>query len=338
MHRLTTSLFLALPLTALAGLPHQGSLRRRHYNHLQDVAYLNRRDVTYEQVDEYNATNFIDKFDFFTASDPTHGLVDFVSQSEAQSAGLAYVQSDNTIVLAVDSTTQLALNEPRKSIHINSKTTYDSGSLIITSMFSMPHGCATWPAYWTVGNDWPNQGEIDIIEGVNTQTTNRITAHTGDSCTVDKSVQTLGNLETTDCQSTQDSNAGCSYSTPNNATYGHGFNVNGGGVYAHTWDDSGINVYFWDRPSIPEDILSGDPQVGTWGPPLAAFTSGDCDISSSFKNHQIVFDITLCGDWAGGNYPASGCPGTCAQAVMDPSNFKAAQFKIEYIKVFKRTN
>lgn len=55
------------------------------------------------------------KFDFYTASDPTHGLVDFVSKSEAASAGLAVVDDDGTIVLAVDSTTNLGLGQARKS-------------------------------------------------------------------------------------------------------------------------------------------------------------------------------------------------------------------------------
>jgi hypothetical protein len=35
----------------------------------------------------------------------------------------------------------------------------------------MAHGCAAWLAYWSVGNQRPNGGEIDIIEGVDLKPT-----------------------------------------------------------------------------------------------------------------------------------------------------------------------
>jgi hypothetical protein len=43
------------------------------------------------------------------------------------------------------------------SIRIVSKKTYDNG-LFIADFRSMPHGCGTWPAYWSSGPNWPNQG------------------------------------------------------------------------------------------------------------------------------------------------------------------------------------
>ena len=50
------------------------------------------------------------------------------------------------------------------SVRIQSKRTWNTG-LFIADFYAMPHGCAVWPAYWTVGTtaSWPNGGELDII-------------------------------------------------------------------------------------------------------------------------------------------------------------------------------
>ena len=42
--------------------------------------------------------------------------------------------------------------------------------------------CGTWPAWWLVGPNSPYGGEIDIIEGVNMQTHDDTTLHTGPGC------------------------------------------------------------------------------------------------------------------------------------------------------------
>ena len=106
-------------------------------------------------------------------------------------------------------------------------------------------------------------------------------------------------------------------------SHGQGFNANGGGVFAHTWDEDAINVWFFPRNAIPQDITSGKPKPSTWGAPAASFLTGSgCNVAEAFHDHQIIFDITLCGDWAGATYSAQGCPGTCAQRVADPENFK----------------
>jgi len=36
----------------------------------------------------------------------------------------------------------------------------------------------TFVAVWMYGPDWPNNGEVDIIEGANTALTNIMSAHT----------------------------------------------------------------------------------------------------------------------------------------------------------------
>lgn len=46
------------------------------------------------------------------------------------------------------------------SVRISSKKLYNGG-LFIADFWSTPHGCSTWPAWWSVGPNWPNGGEID---------------------------------------------------------------------------------------------------------------------------------------------------------------------------------
>lgn len=54
-------------------------------------------------------------WDFFTSSDPTNGLVNFQSEANATSKGLAYVQDDDTVVIAVDHSTTLPSGTNRDS-------------------------------------------------------------------------------------------------------------------------------------------------------------------------------------------------------------------------------
>lgn len=46
----------------------------------------------------------------------------------------------------------------------------------------MPTGCSTWPAFWMCGDDWPNNGEMDIIENINVEIENQSTLHSKDGC------------------------------------------------------------------------------------------------------------------------------------------------------------
>lgn len=44
----------------------------------------------------------------------------------------------------------------------------------------MPTGMGTWPAWWSYGPDWPENGEIDTIETVNMEDVVQQTLHTSD--------------------------------------------------------------------------------------------------------------------------------------------------------------
>ena len=64
--------------------------------------------------------------------------------------------------MRVDTTPQVSGN--RRSVRITTTYTY-TGALVLLDAVHMPTGCATWPAFWSNGPNWPNGGEIDIIEG-----------------------------------------------------------------------------------------------------------------------------------------------------------------------------
>jgi hypothetical protein len=213
----------------------------------------------------------------------------------------------------------------------------------------MPYGCAVWPAWWTVGANWPDGGEIDIVEGINTNPTsvlfshvnrlcylmsgcrNQYTFHTGSGsdCFLPEKAPTspdgrptfTANVLHTICKTSPTDGTGCTLSDPDTSSYGQGFVTAGGGVFALLRDSTGIKIWRFARQSIPQDVHSGQPNPTSWPPPSAFLSTAECDIASHFSPQQLVLDITLCGGWAGGAYPRSGCPGNCTEHVSKGENF-----------------
>lgn len=171
-------------------------------------------------------------------------------------------------------------------------------------------------------------GEIDILEGVNNQATNQYTLHTSEGCTASKgSVGITGQPgQTTQCATIGDDNTGCAYLDTDARSYGEGFNNAGGGVFAHLWDHTGIKIWHFARSEVPKDINNGNPNPVSWGAPAAFWSADSCNITDHFHGHALVFDTTLCGDWAGATYNSAGCPGSCEEAVADPNNFQSEYF------------
>jgi hypothetical protein len=266
--------------------------------------------------------------------------VNYVDQSTAQSDGLIGT-SNGSIYMGVDHT-NVASGSGRSSVRLTSTKSYTHG-LIILDVEHMPGGiCGTWPAFWTVGPNWPNAGEIDIIEGVNSQTADAMTLHTADGCSITNNGDFSGSVVTPQCgvdASGQATNAGCQILTSNSATYGSGFNEGEGGVYATEWTSSAISIWFFARSAIPSDISAGSPDPTGWGNPLASF-SGGCDIDDFFMDHQIVFDTTFCGDWAGNVWTAdatcSALASTCQDFVQNnPSAFEDAYWSVNSLMVYQ---
>jgi len=159
------------------------------------------------------------------------------------------------------------------------------------------------------------------VEGVNTYTNNQATIHTHVGCVIPSSNSTVlgmtGSLVgLTNCTATPTNDEGCGIRSSLDTSFGPGFNVIGGGVHAMQWDDNGISVWFFPRTDIPSDIAAGTPLPSSWGIPMANWPATECDPSTFFYQHSAIFDITLCGQWAGSAWFDTGAPGqseSCAQ-------------------------
>jgi hypothetical protein len=278
----------------------------------------------------------------------------------------------------------------------------DEGSvMVVLDVSHMPSGCGVWPAFWmnSVDGAWPSQGEIDMIEGVNLNVDNTFTLHTNPGCsqlsTPDSDfsghwiTNKNGTQNATNCYVRfpgQDVNQGCSVSSPPDRagahTYGDPFNTAGGGVYVMLWDyqkppskpsshgatplhhDGQIALWFFDRGSVPGGLLEadGNPQPPTSLPMGRYHTSGhDCP-ASHFTQQQIIFDITLCGQWGGREFskdcPAqakpytgpgrdtcgTGVPGSVSCAACEayvaanPGAFTESSWEINSLRVFATTS
>ncbi|KAK5073328.1 hypothetical protein LTR24_010349 [Lithohypha guttulata] len=299
--------------------------------------------AAYSMVDDYEPDNFADKFNFFSGNDPTNGYVNYVDYNTAQSSGL-YNDNNNQVYIGVDHN-NTATGRGRDSVRIESKASYQHG-LIIVDLAHMPGSvCGTWPAFWLLSTSaqWPNGGEVDIIEGVNTQNYNIMAAHTDAGCSISNTGGMSGELLTPNCDVNapdQGTNQGCAIQASRTDSYGDGFNAVGGGVYATEWTSDGFSIWFFARSAVPSDIISGNPDPTGWGLPMARF-AGACDWDEKVVNQQIMFDITFCGDWAGNTFSTdptcSSIGSTCQAFVQDnPSAFMETYWSINSLKVYQQ--
>lgn len=103
-------------------------------------------------------------------------------------------------------------------------------------------------------------------------------------------------------------------------------------------DSDYIKVWFFPAGSVPSDISTANPNPANWGNPTANF-QGDCSIDDHFYNHNIIFDTTFCGDYAGNNWAyddtCSQLAPTCAEYVQNnPAVFKDAYWSINSVKYY----
>ncbi|EWZ32448.1 hypothetical protein FOCG_13092 [Fusarium oxysporum f. sp. radicis-lycopersici 26381] len=258
----------------------------------------------------YDSSNFFDQFYFRDAAyydsidpsyggDPTHGSVNYLGKSKAQSAGLAKT-TNGRVYVGVDSANKAKLlgssktRHGRDSVRLESKATYGNG-LLIADIEHMPGtACGVWPSFWSYNFDEDPVGEIDIIEGINDQSQNVVSLHTCGTCKFTK----IGGLDErpncnnggTESEQCEDGTNydGCG-STHASGSYGSAFNKGKGGVYAVWLESDALKIYWFNRQSIPADIKSGNPDPSKWGTPASQFLSGSgCNVGKYFKGQTIV--------------------------------------------------
>ena len=108
-------------------------------------------------IESHQGNNFFDGWDFWTGDDPTHGLVQFISEdagvssrsicfltflrnSLQRSNGLVQVNDQGHAVMGVETTPQVTGG--RQSVRITTKTQYNGGLFIMDSVH-MPTGSVT---------------------------------------------------------------------------------------------------------------------------------------------------------------------------------------------------
>ncbi|KAG6809636.1 hypothetical protein H0H92_015450 [Tricholoma furcatifolium] len=312
--------------------------------------------AVYNLADSHQGSGFLKAFSYQAIPDPTNGRVNYVDAATAASENLTF-SSGNTFILRADYTQVLSASGPgRDSVRLQSNEQYTT-SVTIFNVRHMPQGCGTWPSLWTVGADWPDEGEIDILEGVNDQGPNQSTLHTSSGCTMPSTRDESGVPVENNCDAEVNNNAGCGVKFSDSRSFGPTFNDNGGGCrvsdmatfgrFAMERTTTEVKVWFWSKTAtnVPSDVANGDSSIDTdaWSTPAAYFPDTSCPIGSKFGPHNIIINLTFCGDYAGNPtiYAESGCPSTCdAHEVPDyvdnnPSAFVDAYFDLEWLKIYE---
>lgn len=297
-------------------------------------------DAQYTMVKEYIGQNFFDDWAFYNHFDNlTNGDTFFVGSQQAAQDKLAFVNGAGNAIMKVDNTSKVDFNDKRNSIRISSKDRYTVNSLWIADILHLPYGCSVWPAWWSSAPNWPDGGEIDTLEGVNQVTMGHMALHTAPGCIQsNSSVQTSKLVNTTDCSTLVNNNEGCTVTTPG-ASYGEPFAAAGGGVFVTEFASKGISIWFFPRSAVPRSLLGNQSSIdtSTLGTPTGNWPADGCNVNQFFEPQELVFEIALCGDFAGNSAIfQQTCTGLCYDDwVLGPaSNFDTAYFEVQYVRVY----
>eukprot|EP00978_Attheya_sp_CCMP212_P002690 scaffold5493_cov52-Attheya_sp.AAC.10 len=239
----------------------------------------------YRLLECQEGEDFFRYYDFFDGADSegSAGYNSYVSKDRALELGLAnvtrekIVQGTNTTTSSEEAADFIYLKSeatkegPRESLRLEGNRRYNRG-LFIVDLAHMPAGCGVWPAFWLTDEaNWPNNGEVDIVEGVNYQSVVKTALHTSESCSMYAHVPRnnwtgkwdnatgipdsfTGDLnfnnkvEADNCwvmAPHQWANQGCVAISTENGTLGVPLNKKGGGVFILEWDPAAGYIRSW---------------------------------------------------------------------------------------------
>ncbi|GAA6018617.1 hypothetical protein JCM11491_006168 [Sporobolomyces phaffii] len=306
---------------------------------------------TYKLSQSLTGQSLLNAFTWQTGQSDNGGVAMYNSQASAKQKGLVKVDKSGAVKLAVSTQQYQSL---RDSVRLVSKQTFSGGGLFVFDINHIPSGQGAWPALWFTGANWPQQGEIDVIEGVHETTMNALSTHTSAGCSMQQSgfygTFMMQSPQKTDCDARATDSQGCGVRSKSKVSYGPAFNKKGGGVYALQWSSAGIKIYFWSRNSIPSDVKAGKPKPSSkWGQPHFLVAGSTCNPFKKFSDLMLVINTNLCGVWASGTWGTSlayagqsQSPASitghndCASYVQNNGNaFKNAYWGINSIKIYK---
>ena len=285
----------------------------------------------YQLVERQEGMDFFSYYNFYEGKDSvgSNGYLDYVSEGRALELGILNVtlEQDPDNVYATNGTAKITAEPfvymgsaptpegPRESIRLEGKRRFHRG-LFIIDLRHMPAGCGVWPAFWLTDEaNWPVNGEIDIVEGVNYQSVAKTALHSTKGCSMDDvpvGVRTgdwdtaigIPNRKTgipdmtiryaTNCfvyDPKQWLNQGCVAVDVEGGTLGKPVNQKGGAVYVLEWDPINRHMRTWvftPHTNVPDNLRESiftagnpdeskrvDPDPDTWPLPYGYFAIGE---------------------------------------------------------------
>lgn len=343
-HKAQNRVLIMVSLSALAVLLAVGLTLLSFHN----ITPPNQPIGPYRLLERQEGEDFFDFYQFYEGPDSvgSNGFNNYVSEATAKTLGIANVtfEDDEMVFLSEEEGLRQRRqlqngtlknpspnnnrtkpfiymksaptpDGPRQSIRLEGKRRFHRG-LFIIDLRHMPAGCGVWPAFWMTDEaNWPINGEIDIVEGVNYQSEAKTALHSTKGCSMrdvpvgvktgswdtaigipDKKtgIPDMTIREATNCfvyDPHQWLNQGCVAVDTEGDSLGGPVNDKGGGVYVLEWDPVNRHIRTWvfsPHTRVPENLRQSIetaseeedenrvvPDPELWPLPYGYFTIGD---------------------------------------------------------------